>query len=183
MRELEYAIREIDDVTFTNPISNVQMTIAQMYAATDTDALPVMKDGKIVSERYFNGMKAEDIHLLMSTSKSVLGSVAGIPVEQGRLDQNALVTHYLPELAGGTVLCTLIGMYVVIAEIYPTPIRSTGAGFALGVGRVGSMIGPMAGGWALAAGWSVPQAFVMAAMPVLLGAVLLQVIGRTPRGF
>jgi MFS transporter, AAHS family, 4-hydroxybenzoate transporter len=86
-------------------------------------------------------------------------------------------------VAGGTVLCTLLGMYVVIAEIYPTPIRATGAGFALGVGRVGSMIGPMAGGWALAASWSMPQAFFMAAVPVLLGAVLLQTVARVPRRF
>lgn len=86
-------------------------------------------------------------------------------------------------IAGGTVLCTLLGMYVVIAEIYPTTIRATGAGFALGVGRVGSMIGPMAGGWALAAGWSVQAAFFMAAVPVLFGAGLLQVVARSPRRF
>ncbi len=76
------------------------MTVAQMYAATETDAFLVMKDGKIVTERYFNGMKPENTHLLMSVSKSVVGILAGIIIEQRRLDPDALVTFYVPELKG-----------------------------------------------------------------------------------
>jgi MFS transporter, AAHS family, 4-hydroxybenzoate transporter len=86
-------------------------------------------------------------------------------------------------LAGGTILCTLLGMYVVIAEIYPTTLRSTGAGLTLGIGRVGSILGPMAGGWALAAQWPPGGIFVMAATPVLLSGGLLAVIGKLPRRF
>jgi CubicO group peptidase (beta-lactamase class C family) len=98
--KLEYATRDIDGITFTHPISKASMTVAEMYAQTDTDALLVLKDGKIVAERYFNGMKPEDTHLLMSTSKSVVGALAGIIVEQGRLDPQALITQYVPELKG-----------------------------------------------------------------------------------
>jgi CubicO group peptidase (beta-lactamase class C family) len=98
--KLDYALRDLDEISFVNPATKQRMSIAQMYAATDTDALLVMKDGKIVTERYFNGMKPEDRHLLMSVSKSVLGVLAGIIVEEGRLDPNALVTSYIPELKG-----------------------------------------------------------------------------------
>jgi CubicO group peptidase (beta-lactamase class C family) len=98
--KLDYALRDLDDISFVNPATKQRMSIAQMYAATDTDALLVMKDGKIVTERYFNGMKPEDRHLLMSVSKSVLGVLAGIIIEEGRLDPNALVTSYIPELKG-----------------------------------------------------------------------------------
>ena len=67
---LPYALRDLDEVSFVNSTTKQKMTVAQMYAATDTDALLVMKDGKIVTERYFNGMKPEDRHLLMSVSNS-----------------------------------------------------------------------------------------------------------------
>jgi CubicO group peptidase (beta-lactamase class C family) len=97
---LEYAVRDIDEITFAHPTTGAPMTIREMYTATDTDAFLVLKDGKIITERYFNGMKPEDQHLLMSVSKSVLGALAGIIVEQGRLDPQAFITHYIPELKG-----------------------------------------------------------------------------------
>jgi CubicO group peptidase (beta-lactamase class C family) len=114
--KLDYALRDLDEISFVNPATKQRMSIAQMYAATDTDALLVMKDGKIVTERYFNGMKPEDRHLLMSVSKSVLGVLAGIIIEEGRLDPNALVTFYIPELKGsayeGATVRNLLDMSV-----------------------------------------------------------------------
>lgn len=98
--DLEYAVRDIDTITFVHPITRKKMTVADMYAATNTDAFLVMKDGKIITERYFNGMRPHDTHLLMSVTKSVVGALTGIIVEQGLLDPNALVTDYVPELVG-----------------------------------------------------------------------------------
>jgi hypothetical protein len=113
---LDYALRDLDQITFIRPATKARMSIAQMYSATDTDAFLVMKGGKIVTERYFNGMKPEDRHLLMSVSKSVLGTLAGIIVDQGRLDPNALVTSYVPELKGsaydGATVRNLLDMTV-----------------------------------------------------------------------
>jgi CubicO group peptidase (beta-lactamase class C family) len=113
---LEYALRDLDQITFIHPATKARMSIDQMYSVTDTDAFLVMKDGKIVTERYFNGMKPEDRHLLMSVSKSVLGTLAGIIVDQGRLDPNALVTSYVPELKGsaydGATVRNLLDMTV-----------------------------------------------------------------------
>jgi len=98
--KLEYAPHEIDDIRFTHPTTQASMTIGQMYQATDTDALLVMKDGKIVAERYFNGMTATDTHLLMSVTKSLVGTLAGIVIEQGRLDPDAPISRYVPEIEG-----------------------------------------------------------------------------------
>jgi CubicO group peptidase (beta-lactamase class C family) len=114
--KLDYALRDLDGVSFANPTSKAPMTIAQMYPATETDALLVLHDGKIVTERYFNGMKPEDTHLLMSVSKSVIGTLAGVIVAEGRLDPNALVTTYIPELKGsayeGATVRNLLDMTV-----------------------------------------------------------------------
>lgn len=92
--------RHVDDIAFDDPVSKSRMTVGQMYGATHTDAFLVLKDGEIAVERYFNGMQPQELHLLMSVSKSVAGSLTGISVERGLLDPEKLVTDYVPELAG-----------------------------------------------------------------------------------
>ena len=54
----------------------------------------------MVDERYFAGMTETTRHLVMSVSKSIVGCVAGVLVTQGRLDPQAAVTDYVPEVAG-----------------------------------------------------------------------------------
>jgi len=85
---------------------------------------------------------------------------------------------------GGT--CIMGGqpaIYALLASLYPTTIRATGAGFTLGAGRVGSIIGPAAGAWVLAQGWNVQEIFVMAAAPGFGVALCLWIIGRIHRDF
>jgi CubicO group peptidase (beta-lactamase class C family) len=82
--------------------------LAGFLRATDTDALIVIRDGKIVHETYDNGMDADTPHILMSVSKSVLGLLAGILVDRGTLELDTAVTHWIPEVqrsayAGATV--------------------------------------------------------------------------------
>ncbi|HEX6843848.1 MAG TPA: serine hydrolase [Actinomycetota bacterium] len=67
---------------------------------TYTDGLLVLRRGKVVTEQYRNGMTPSTTHLLMSVSKSIASTVAGVLVGQGRLDPNALVPDVVPELAG-----------------------------------------------------------------------------------
>ncbi len=67
---------------------------------THTDALLVLHDGKIVFERYFNGMAPYQRHLMMSVTKSFAGTLAAMLVEEGRIDEAENITRYIPELAG-----------------------------------------------------------------------------------
>jgi CubicO group peptidase (beta-lactamase class C family) len=71
-----------------------------MLAETYTDGFLVLHRGKIVTEQYFNGMAPDTPHLLMSVSKSVVSSVAGILAGRGQLDVSAQVEKVVPELAG-----------------------------------------------------------------------------------
>lgn len=66
------------------------------------------------------------------------------------------------------------------AEIYPQSIRSTGVGWPLGVGRIGSIVGPIFGGLMLGLGWSLQQIFMAALLPgaLALGAVLTILISQ-----
>jgi hypothetical protein len=74
-------------------------TASEVFASTYTDALVVLHDGRLVAERYGDGMTAATPHLLMSVSKSVVSCVAGVLAGRGQLDPGALVTDYVPEAA------------------------------------------------------------------------------------
>lgn len=113
---LETAHQDIDDITFVNPKTGETMAVRDMYAATDTNAILVMKRGKIVAEKYFGDMRDTDTHLYMSVSKSVAGILAGILAADGRLDLDAQITAYVPEVKGsayeGATVRHLIDMSV-----------------------------------------------------------------------
>ena len=65
---------------------------------------------------------------------------------------------------------------------YPPTIRSTGAGWALGVGRIGIVTGPLLGGLLLALGLSPQNMFVAVAIPGLIATLLMATLGRLRRG-
>jgi CubicO group peptidase (beta-lactamase class C family) len=75
-------------------------TFAEVIAETWTDAVVVLHDGQIVFEQYLNGMAEETPHLLMSVTKSVVGCIAGILVEQGLLNLDEQASSYVPEIVG-----------------------------------------------------------------------------------
>jgi CubicO group peptidase (beta-lactamase class C family) len=97
-RRLPRAERDIGSLTFRS--GERELTVAQMLAETYTDGFLVLHHGKIICEQYFNGMAPDTAHLLMSVSKSVVSTVAGILVSQGMLDVSAPVEKVVPELAG-----------------------------------------------------------------------------------
>lgn len=74
-------------------------------------------------------------------------------------------------MAGFGVVGAQIGMNALAAGIYPTAIRSTGVGWALGIGCIGSIIGPVAGGALLGAGWSAQRVVLTAVVPALLASL------------
>lgn len=76
------------------------VTWPQFLEATYTDAVVVLHRGRVVEERYFNGMRPDSPHLMFSMTKSMVGLLAENLIAQGRLDENAPVTRYVPEFAG-----------------------------------------------------------------------------------
>jgi CubicO group peptidase (beta-lactamase class C family) len=67
-----------------------------MLAATHTDAVLVLHQGRIVEERYLNGMKPETPHLMFSATKSMVGLMGAVLVAEGKLDANARVARCCP---------------------------------------------------------------------------------------
>ena len=77
-----------------------RITVDDWLRQTYTDALVVLHKGRVVYERYDNQMQASTPHLLFSVTKSFTGLMAAQLAHEGRLDPNALVTKYVPELEG-----------------------------------------------------------------------------------
>jgi MFS transporter, AAHS family, 4-hydroxybenzoate transporter len=73
--------------------------------------------------------------------------------------------------AGFGVLGGQTAANAVAAANYPTQIRSTGVGWALGIGRVGSIIGPAVAGILIGRHVSLQSIFLLSAVPALLAAV------------
>jgi AAHS family 4-hydroxybenzoate transporter-like MFS transporter len=67
------------------------------------------------------------------------------------------------------------------AESYPTLLRSTGVGWALGIGRIGSIVGPVLGGILLSFDWGMRRVFWAAAAPALIAALAAATLNLTPR--
>ncbi len=139
--------------------------------------------------------------VLMTTLISVGGIVAGI-VSGPLMDRyNAYVVLAVLYVGGAVFVVTigaaspgllaaatfLAGFCVSGAQksvnalaviFYPVQMRSTGVGWALGIGRFGSILGPVLAGWLLLWGWSTANLMQLAALPMLVAAAFIYGMGR-----
>jgi len=88
-----------------------------------------------------------------------------------------LSSHSIP-LATLAIFCAGLGIVggqtaanALAATHYPTALRATGVGWAFGIGRVGSIVGPVVGGMFLAMHLATDSLFLAAAAPALLAAL------------
>ncbi len=77
--------------------------------------------------------------------------------------------------------CASSGLIALSAIYYPVAIRSTGVGWATGIGRLGSVAGPLAVGQMVGAQWDVPTIFLAVGGSVLIGAAASALMGLLPR--
>ena len=78
--------------------------------------------------------------------------------------------------AGFLVLGIQTGINAVGALIYPTSLRANGSGWQLGIGRIGSIVGPLAG--AVLIGLPVERLYIWSALPFVVGAVVCFIVHR-----
>ena len=76
-------------------------------------------------------------------------------------------------LGGLAANAGIVGLYAIIAQAFPTQVRASGTGFAIGVGRGGSVIAPIFAGLLFTAGYSLPTTAMVLAIGSLLGAGML----------
>jgi AAHS family 4-hydroxybenzoate transporter-like MFS transporter len=71
-----------------------------------------------------------------------------------------------------------LGISALPGAIYPTAIRSTGAGWATGIGRLGNVAGALLGGALLGLGWSPQQMLLALGTAPVMNSVLMWALGR-----
>ncbi len=81
----------------------------------------------------------------------------------GQVGHSAVLATIAIFAAGFCIVGGQIAANALAAGFYPTSIRATGIGWALGVGRVGSIVGPLVGGALLSLKWSAGEVFLAAA--------------------
>jgi len=101
----------------------------------------------------------------------------------------ALLGYAAASAVGMAVGVFLIGLFIgmggsgaiaLAALTYPTAIRSSGVGWAMGVGRFAQVLAPLFAGFATAAGWSSVQLFVVLAIAPVLAALAIVVLRAIP---
>ncbi len=110
-----WAFRHVDEIIPTAPIENDPSDICELVRASEhgsgsllpklllnairTDAVVVLRDGKLLFEWYARGNNAHTPHILMSATKAVIGLLAGMLHATGDFDLDAPVSTYVPEIA------------------------------------------------------------------------------------
>lgn len=108
-----------------------------------------------------------------------LGAVAIVLI--GTAGASGLMLEAITFAAGLFVIGAQSGLNALAALSYPRFMLATGVGWALGVGRLGSVLGPVVGGGLVALQLSIQQTFICGATPMVIGGLACFVLLRLRR--
>jgi MFS transporter, AAHS family, 4-hydroxybenzoate transporter len=109
---------------------------------------------------------------LRVTATCCLGAALAVAA-MGTLGTNAGALMAINMLAGFFVIGAQGSINTGSSVLYPTAMRVTGVGWTLGIGRIGSLMGPLAGGALLSLGWSGADLLHAAAIPLLVASIVV----------
>ena len=104
-------------------------------------------------------------------SATTLGAV-------GHATQSIALVVVLLGFAGFFLGIASSGLIALASLLYSTAIRSTGLGWAMGIGRLGSFVGPLAIGLLVDRGWQIADSFIALGVPALCAALCASLIGN-----
>lgn len=81
-------------------------------------------------------------------------------------------------VSGFCIIGSQPAVNALAAVYYPTAERSTGIGWSLGIGRIGSIVGPVLGGLLIQWQWATSEIFIAVAVPAAVSAVMLLLMSR-----
>jgi len=83
-------------------------------------------------------------------------------------------------IAGFCTNAGIVGMYAIFAQAFPTHARASGTGFAIGVGRGGSVLAPIVAGFLFTFGFGLPSVALVMALGSLAAAGMLTLLKLKP---
>ena len=132
------------------------------------------------------GYLARNVGLKALASSAMIATALALAVF-GRTQPDLVALKTVAFVLGFFLFASAVGLYATFVRVFPTHVRATGTGLAIGLGRFGGMLGPALGGWLMAAGTSRPSVAMIMALGAALGAFaiwLLQgpMLAAPPRG-
>ncbi|HEY4320050.1 MAG TPA: aromatic acid/H+ symport family MFS transporter [Gemmatimonadales bacterium] len=141
-------------------------------------------------------------HAVLAGTTLQIGGTLGTLVMGQLVDRTSFRSVLVPAFAVAAVAIALIGrpalpevmlfgaifvagfgivggqpaLNALAAEYYPTALRSTGIGWSLGIGRVGSIIGPVLGGVLIHWAWPNSSILLAVALPAAVSAGIVWMI-------
>ena len=97
-------------------------------------------------------------------------------VGYGMVETGFLPMMTLAFLVGFFLMSAMAGLYIIVPHVYPPSVRNTGTGLAIGVGRIGAMVGPPLAGVLIAEGWERVAYYSVLALPVLISALAVRYV-------
>ena len=100
----------------------------------------------------------------------------------GRSPADLQTLNIICAMAGFCTNAGIVGLYAIIARVFPTQVRAFGTGFTVGVGRGGSVLAPIIAGFLFTYGYSSPTVSMTMATGSLLaaGVLILLKLGDRP---
>lgn len=115
--------------------------------------------------------EARRLHLAALIASALLIAAFGIAVH------HVGIALWTALLLGLITNAAMSGLYAVGPQLYPTAVRASGTGWAIGVGRFGAILAPIASGALLDAGWEPAQLYFLFSAPLLVAAVAMLALG------
>lgn len=75
-------------------------TVDDYLSTTHVDGFIVLQRGRVLFERYPGSMRSDEPHSLASITKSITALLVQLAIDEGAMDPDQLLRHYVPELAG-----------------------------------------------------------------------------------
>ena len=117
----------------------------------------------LLTQRY--SVKSLTIGILLASTVAVAAF--------GRSPADLQTLSMIGGVAGFCTNAGIVGLYAIIAQVFPTHVRAFGSGFAIGVGRGGAVIAPMIAGFMFQYQYSLPVIAMTLAAGSLFGALVL----------
>ncbi len=108
-------------------------------------------------------------------------AVATLAVAASFIDPTSGAFFAVTTLMGAGIMGGQLSISALAADVYPTSIRSTGIGWAIGVGRVGALVSPLVGGYFLAYSEHAASLFSLAALPAGVACTAVLFLSRVRR--
>jgi MFS family permease len=108
----------------------------------------------------------------MLTIGTLIVSTVGVSIF-GKAPADLQTLIYICIFCGFFINAGINGLYAIIAQAFPTHVRASGTGFAIGAGRGGSVLAPIIAGFLFQFGFTLPTVSFALAAGSILGAIML----------